>query len=459
MDPAGGTGTMISGDTMEQRSRAEQELMEFLGTVKVIDPHTHLVSDRLGARGLHDVLLYHMAVSELYSAGCPSGSRLTEYPGWPDREEAHARIEEALPFLPKVRNTSIQWACRMILRDLYAWDEPLTRENWRKLDDRIRERADDAAWHREVLRRCGIERAGAEWARRETGKADDILFYALEWGFFTRCQWGESDTALYELERCWGKTPSSPWPIGACGRPKTEKTVRSIDDARNAIQWYVDQLAKTRVLSTATHLSTDIDYRLVSDEEMAAALANRGAAGLQERDIYACWVHEQFLETLEEVCGDKILFQFSFAAEPLPFETVSRINPQSIAGLAEMIARHPGLRFQCFLASAAANQSLCTICRELPNLSLAAYWWHNFYPPIIEQVMRERLDMLPLNRQVGFFSDAYCVEWVYGKFQMIKRILARVLAEKVALGQHTTSEAGSIAAELLYDSPRALLRL
>ena len=81
--------------------------------------------------------------------------------------------------------------------------------------------------------------------------------------------------------------------------------------------------------------------------------------------------------------------------------------------LAEMIARHPRLRFQCFLSSRHANQSLCTLARELPNFSLAGYWWHNFFPDVIRQVIGERLDMLPLNKQIGFFSDAYCVEWSY----------------------------------------------
>ena len=80
-----------------------------------------------------------------------------------------------------------------------------------------------------------------------------------------------------------------------------------------------------------------------------------------------------------------------------------------------MIGRHPRLRFQCFLASRHANQSMCTLARELPNLSLAGYWWHNFFPDAIPQVIRERLDMLPANKQVGFFSDAYCVEWSYAK--------------------------------------------
>ena len=48
----------------------------------------------------------------------------------------------------------------------------------------------------------------------------------------------------------------------------------------------------------------------------------------------------------------------------------------------------------------------------------------------MRQLMAERLDMLPLNKQVGFFSDAYCVEWVYGKARMVQKQLARVLAEK-----------------------------
>ena len=129
---------------------------------------------------------------------------MTQYPGWPDEQEAHARIREALPYLGFVRGTSISWGIRMILGELYDWHEPITEANWECLDAVIRERADDGAWHREILRRANVEQCGSEIARREHGEADDVLFYALEWGFFTRCQWGEFDTALYELERCWG---------------------------------------------------------------------------------------------------------------------------------------------------------------------------------------------------------------------------------------------------------------
>jgi hypothetical protein len=433
-----------------------RDLEEALAEVPVLDIHTHLVGGRLGARGLHDVLLYHMVVSDLYAAGCPSGARLSQYPLWPSEEEARGRIEEALPFLPHIRNTSSSWGVRIVLAELYGWREPITLENWRRLDGMIRERADDRSWQHSVLDRLNVRRTGTELARRGSGEDDDRLQYALEWGFFTRCQWGEFDTALYELERCWGRSPESPAPIGAGARPPTERVIRSLGDVHEAIAHYVGSIPYGRVLSTATHISTDIDFRPASDAEMEAALARRDRAGAAERDVYASYIQEAFLSALEGH-GGAIAYQFSFGAEPLPFETAARLSQGTIARVAEMIGRHPGLRFQCFLASRHANQALCTLARELPNLSLAGYWWHNFFPDTIVQVIRERLEMLPTNKQVGFFSDAYCVEWAFAKAVLVRRQMARVLAEKVDQGQYSVEDALAIARAILYESPQSLL--
>ena len=65
--------------------------------------------------------------------------------------------------------------------------------------------------------------------------------------------------------------------------------------------------------------------------------------------------------------------------------------------------------------------------------------------------------MLPVNKQVGFFSDAYCVEWTYAKTVLVRKQMALVLAERITQGQFSLDEALSIARSVLYESPQSLL--
>ena len=426
-------------------------LEDRLRRIPLLDCHTHLDATHLVARGLHDLLLYHMVVSDLYAAGCPSGARLSDAPS---DEEAHARLAEAIPYLPFIRNTSCFWGVRIILRDLYGWTEPITEDNWQRLDALIRERAGDGEWAREIFRKALIRRACTEIVKRGDGSADDMLQYALEWAFFARAQWGVNDIPLYELEATWGQDrPAPPLPVTLGSRPPVAREIRSVADVREAVAHYCDLLPWGEVIATAQHLSTDIDYHPVSDVEMEAALSRRASAGEPERDAYASYILNAFLAELEPR-GGEMVFQFSLGAEPLPYETASRLAQRTIGQVAELVARYPGVQFQCFLASRHANQSLCTLARELPNFSLSGYWWHNFFPAALRQIMDERLDMLPTNKQMGFFSDAYTVEWAYAKSMMVRRMMAETLAPRIQRGQYTEEEALSVAGAILYEAPQ-----
>jgi hypothetical protein len=430
-------------------------LSDGIAAIPLLDVHTHMDASHLPARGLHDILLYHMVISDLGSAGCPSRARLSEDP---DDREVEARLAEAVPYVRHIQNTSCFWGVRIILRDLYGWTAPIDETNWRRLHALIRERAGDPQWGRAIVQRAGIRRTGTELWRRRDGAADDILQYALEWAFFTRSQWGVNDIPLYELERAWSQPgPGAPLPVTmGGGRPEVAHPIRTLDDVAAAIAHYVARIPYGQVLSTAQHISTDISYREVTDAEMAQALTRRPQATPAERDVYASYILEAFLTELEKH-GTEIVYQFSLGAEPLPFETGSKLRAETVFELAAIVARHPGLRFQAFLASEHANQALCTLARELPNLSLAGYWWHNFFPGSMRKVMGERLDMLATNKQIGFFSDAYCADWAYAKAVMVRRQLAEVLAQKVAQGQYTSDESLAIARQILWETPQTLL--
>lgn len=432
------------------------DLYNGLLDIPLLDIHTHLDASHLGARGLHDILLYHMVISDLYSAGCPDGSRLPEEPS---EDEVESRIERALPYIRYIQNTSCFWGVKTILKDLYGWEQPINKENWQQIHDIIKNKSKNVLWSREILKKAGIAKACTELWRGHSGKEDDILQYSLEWAFFARCQWGQYDTALLELENAWNQEePGAPLPVNM-GENKLEfeRNIENLQDVKDAIGHYCDKIPYDRIVSTAQHLSTDIQYRIVSDGEMEDALSKRSSAGEMERDIYANYILECFLSELEKR-NRNIVFHFSFGAEPLPFETGSKLKPETIFQLAGILKQHPTLKFQAFLSSEHQNQAMCTLSRELPNLSLAGYWWHNFFPGTIRKVMNERLDMLAANKQVGFFSDAYCVDWAYAKAFIVRKQLAEVLAGKIEQGQYTKTEALTIANQVLLETPKFFMK-
>lgn len=435
----------------------KKEIYNALSKLPILDVHTHVDAMHLSARGLHDILLYHMVISDLYSAGCPNGARLSENP---PEEEITFRLEQAIPYIKFIQNTSCFWGVRIILKDLYEWDKPITLENWREIHEIIKKKSQESAWPREILRKAGIKRISTELWRRHDGRADDVMQYSLEWAFFARMQWKQYDTALLELENAWNQDiPEPPLPVTlGSTQLNLKKRIHTVGDVKEAMKHYFTVIPYDFVLSTAQHLSTDINYTTVTDEEMAEALSRRGKAGAGERDIYASYVLELFLTELEKR-ADKVVFQFSFGAEPLPYETGSKLRSDSVFQLAEIIQRHPGLHFQVNLSSAHQNQAICTLVRELPNVSLTAYWWHNFFPAIIRRVMAERLDMVAASKQIGFFSDAYCVDWTYAKAVIVKKQMAEVYAEKIEHGQYTLEQALGIAGQVLYDTPKTLVRM
>ena len=104
-------------------------------------------------------------------------------------------------------------------------------------------------------------------------------------------------------------------------------------------------------------------------------------------------------------------------------------------------------------------QDLAILAKHLPNISVAGYWWHTFYPFYIRKSLETRLDIVPSNKIIGFFSDAYHSEWCYPKLKLVKHILGDILIERVERGWYTLAVALDIINKLLYENAVRIYRL
>ena len=92
-----------------------------------------------------------------------------------------------------------------------------------------------------------------------------------------------------------------------------------------------------------------------------------------------------------------------------------------------------------------------------PNVVPNGHWWYSNIPTFIAGDLRARLQAVPKTKPIGYYSDAYKLEFILPKFNMYRRILAEVLAEDCVRGAGWSQErALELAEHVLLDNPRRI---
>jgi glucuronate isomerase len=132
----------------------------------------------------------------------------------------------------------------------------------------------------------------------------------------------------------------------------------------------------------------------------------------------------------------------------------------SLIMLARLFNALPEVTFCISVLSSGQNQELASYSWIFPNVVTSGHWWYSNIPVHIEHDLRARLQAVPKTKQLGYYSDAYKLEFVLPKFNMYRRILARVLADDfVRTGVYTAARALEFARTVLRDNVRTIFRV
>jgi hypothetical protein len=86
-------------------------------------------------------------------------------------------------------------------------------------------------------------------------------------------------------------------------------------------------------------------------------------------------------------------------------------------------------------------------------------WVHIISPETGRRLLHELIETVPSNKIMAFGGDSITVEIAYAHAKMARRLVTRVLSEKVDEGYMTEEEAILLAQRVLRDNPAALFKL
>jgi len=429
-----------------------QRIGRMIGETPIIDPHTHIRCDQPNAPDLAALMGYHWVRTELIAVGmAPEDLDPARLP--PDE-----RVRRSLPYLARMRNTSMAWCLFRIFRDLYDFEDPqLTEANYRGLFDKVAATGRDPGWARSVLRdRCNIRGVVTSLGNRSADPArnPDDFYYMLDAHylfcpgvatdlepFFT----GRTTKAEYfdALTAVLGEAPTS-----------TDRLQRLIFD-------WLDRTITGRVKFTNTFLP--IEHRFTPpDEAQTRFLLDRatGDEDLSEGEVDALsravswsvlrWHHE-----------NRKAFQVAVGAEYFICDgkSIPRFQETWTSEMARGFHHFAGARFDIMMASDVLAHDVAVLARQFPNVYASGYWWHNFFPMTIEKNVGLRVQVAPMTKVGGFLCDAYYAEWTYGKLQVVKKAMAAALARLVEAGYFEEDEIPPLLRQILHDTPRDLYDL
>jgi hypothetical protein len=105
------------------------------------------------------------------------------------------------------------------------------------------------------------------------------------------------------------------------------------------------------------------------------------------------------------------------------------VGKADIASVEHLCALFPKNKFLVTMLSRENQHELCVTARKFPNLMIFGCWWFLNNPSVIEEMTRERFELLGLS-MIPQHSDARVLDQVIYKWKHSRGIIANVLADK-----------------------------
>lgn len=397
-------------------------LFDELNSLVLIDPHTHINPHSPASETLADILGYHYYTELAHSAGMPR-ERIEDASLTPKE-----RVGVLVEGLGHLDNTvQLSWLLEAA-RELFGVDlDRIDQCNWESLYDAAQAKFDSPGWEDEVLKLSGLESVFL------TNDFDDPLS-GFDTSRYIPCL--RTDDLVFHFAKSSVQERLA---------KSTSTSVTDTASLKSALAKLFVHFARNGARACAISLPPTFSPQNISDQAAESALASVLKSGEQasgeDRERLGQWVFWQ----LAKLCNE----------HKLPFDLMIGVNRSvypagvfqgqdlydsrvSLIQYRELFNAFPEVTFPVSVLASVTNQELVSYAWIFPNVVCNGHWWYSNTPSFITRDLQARLEAVPRNKTIGYYSDMYKLEFAQPKFAMFKRCLSTVLADHFVQGMGWT---------------------
>ncbi len=414
------------------RSELSKRLEAEISKMSVIDPHTHLEHPTPSAGLIGNIFGYHYIKMELSTAGMDV-EKLMDDSLPPDEF-----LKNAVPYIPRIRNTTTWWGFMTICRALGFEDDTIHEGNWQDLCKVASETMQAEKWYRKALDSIKIRRSFL------TNLPDEDMEGCDKEAFVPSLR---TDEWVLEVQ-------------AEATREKLEKLTNSsvtcLKDMKSSIRETAERFVGLGAASMAISLPPDFRAFVVAESD-AEVLYGKVLQGKRLTDDELARLKSHMLYSLFEICSELNLpFQLMLGVDRgihrrLGWDGFST-ELDMVETFRDALNRFPNVKMIFSILNTILTHELAIYAKTFANCYVAGHWWYTFYPCIIKPMILERLQAVPYTKLIGWYSDSYYVEWTIAKIKLYIRTLAGALAEIVEDGYMNEDLALEVAKAMLWDN-------
>ncbi len=417
-----------------------------IASLPIFDVHTHVQWKTGVASNIGELLSYHYYTELTNSA---------EYEQTPlPYDDPYELMRRIYPKLNSIRNT-VQYDWLMFISRRYlgilpqAWQEE---DNWEPIFRRSEEVMGRPEWCNELIELANIARVFL------TNQYDEDL-EGLDTTFYTPCLrtepfvlWLDRPEEREGLERFLG----SP--------------LRSVDDFDAVIEKTFDKFLRHGLGYVAISLPANFQTYPVARED-AQRLLNKlieGAAwDAADREAWGAYAMACLCEACRRYASPFHLMigvRRDAYEQGVPSGQDLFDSVNSMSGYDYLFNTYWDVDFPTAVLADTSGLELTAASWIRHNVYPSGHWWYANQPTDIGREIRRRLDTVPHNKLIGYFSDAYYLEFILPKFNMYRFELTAALVERMErsmlhpnMARFGVEDALSLAEKVLLDNPAEIM--